>query len=144
MRISQLEAIAANGGRIALWGWGREGRAAYAALRAVRDSGSGSRDSRALPLTVFCTDDETAEVSGLRDPLLQVETVASSEHLARFDVVIKSPGISPYRPDAMAAAAQGTRFVGGTALSQVWMYLVVPTIAGAVAGWLVKSKTLDV
>ena len=35
-------------------------------------------------------------------------------------------------------------FVGGTALSQVWMYLVVPTIAGAVAGWLVKSKTLDV
>jgi aquaporin Z len=35
-------------------------------------------------------------------------------------------------------------FVGGTALAQVWMYLVVPTIAGAVAGWLVKSKTLDV
>ena len=35
-------------------------------------------------------------------------------------------------------------FVGGTALSQVWMYLLVPTIAGAVAGWLVKSKTLDV
>ena len=35
-------------------------------------------------------------------------------------------------------------FVGGTALSQVWMYLVVPTIAGAIAGWLVKSKTLDV
>jgi aquaporin Z len=35
-------------------------------------------------------------------------------------------------------------FVGGTALAQVWMYLVVPTIAGAVAGWLVKSKTLDI
>jgi aquaporin Z len=35
-------------------------------------------------------------------------------------------------------------FVGGTALSQVWLYLVVPTIAGAIAGWLVKSKTLDV
>lgn len=35
-------------------------------------------------------------------------------------------------------------FVGGTALSQVWMYLVVPTVAGAIAGWLVKSKTLDV
>jgi aquaporin Z len=34
-------------------------------------------------------------------------------------------------------------FVGGTALAQVWMYLVVPTIAGAVAGWLIKSKTLD-
>lgn len=35
-------------------------------------------------------------------------------------------------------------FVGGTALAQVWMYLVVPTLAGALAGWLVKSKTLDV
>ena len=34
-------------------------------------------------------------------------------------------------------------FVGGTALAQVWMYLLVPTIAGAVAGWLIKSKTLD-
>ena len=34
--------------------------------------------------------------------------------------------------------------VGGTALSQVWLYLVVPTIAGAIAGWLVKSKILDV
>jgi aquaporin Z len=35
-------------------------------------------------------------------------------------------------------------FVGGTALAQVWMYLLVPTIAGAVAGWLIKSKTLDI
>jgi len=35
-------------------------------------------------------------------------------------------------------------FVGGTALAQLWMYLVVPTIAGALAGWLVKSKTLDI
>ncbi len=35
-------------------------------------------------------------------------------------------------------------FVGGTALAQVWLYLVVPTIAGAIAGYLVKSKTLDV
>ena len=35
-------------------------------------------------------------------------------------------------------------FVGGTALAQVWMYLVVPTLAGALAGWLVKSKTFDI
>ncbi|MDR6993021.1 UDP-N-acetylmuramoyl-L-alanine--D-glutamate ligase [Luteimonas sp. 3794] len=116
MRISQLEAIAANGGRIALWGWGREGRAAYAALRAARDSGFGIRDSVGVPLTVFCAEDETADVLGLGDPSLDIETVASSEHLARFDVVIKSPGISPYRPEAMVSATQGTRFIGGTAL----------------------------
>ncbi len=116
MRISQLEALAAGGGRIALWGWGREGRAAYAALRAARDSGSGIRDSAGVPLTVFCAEDEAREVLGLGDPSLAVETVASREHLARFDVVIKSPGISPYRAEAMAAAAQGTRFIGGTTL----------------------------
>jgi aquaporin Z len=35
-------------------------------------------------------------------------------------------------------------FVGGNALLQLWLFLVVPTIAGAVAGWLVKSKHLDI
>lgn len=35
-------------------------------------------------------------------------------------------------------------FVGGQALAQVWLFLIVPTVAGAVAGWLVKSKTIDV
>jgi aquaporin Z len=35
-------------------------------------------------------------------------------------------------------------FVGGQALAQVWLFLIVPTLGGAVAGWLVKSKTLDV
>jgi aquaporin Z len=34
-------------------------------------------------------------------------------------------------------------FVGGTALAQLWLFLVVPTIGGAVAGWLVRSKLLD-
>src|SRR3546814_14368648 len=36
--------------------------------------------------------------------------------LAAFDVVIKSPGISPYRPEAVAARERGTIFIGGTAL----------------------------
>ncbi|MBX6424467.1 MAG: aquaporin [Variibacter sp.] len=33
-------------------------------------------------------------------------------------------------------------FVGGTALAQVWLFLVVPTVAGAAAGWLFKSGLL--
>ncbi|WP_159678326.1 UDP-N-acetylmuramoyl-L-alanine--D-glutamate ligase [Luteimonas sp. 9C] len=110
MRISQLEAIAAVGGRVALWGWGREGRAAYAALRAVGGPGG------ALPLTVFCAETEAADIEALGDPALQVDTDAGAGRLSGFDVVIKSPGISPYRPEARAAAAQGTRFIGGTAL----------------------------
>ncbi|MFC6838922.1 UDP-N-acetylmuramoyl-L-alanine--D-glutamate ligase [Xanthomonas theicola] len=111
MRISQLEGL-----RVALWGWGREGRAAYRALRDVRDSGLGTRDSASLPLTVFCSADAAAEVAALHDPDLRVETEASTERLAAFDVVVKSPGISPYRPEVQAAAARGTRFVGGSAL----------------------------
>ena len=113
MRISQLE-----GKRVALWGWGREGRAAYAALRA-RDSGFGIRDSGGqdtLPLTLFCGQNDVEHARALGDPALQVETDASGERLAAFDVVIKSPGISPYRPEAAAARAQGTAFVGGTSL----------------------------
>jgi aquaporin Z len=34
-------------------------------------------------------------------------------------------------------------FVGGNAIGQLWLYLIVPTIAGAVSGWLVKGKILD-
>ena len=35
-------------------------------------------------------------------------------------------------------------FVGGTALAQVWMFLVIPTLGGLAAGWLVKSKALNI
>jgi UDP-N-acetylmuramoylalanine--D-glutamate ligase len=102
VRISQLE-----GKRVALWGWGREGRAAHHAVRARLPS---------LPLTLFCSEQEAADAAALGDALLSVETEATAEHLSRFDVVIKSPGISPNTPVAVAAAASGTRFIGGTTL----------------------------
>ncbi len=108
MRISQLD-----GQAVALWGWGREGRAAYRALRAGLEPGASGGPR---PLTVFCGADEVDAVRALHDPALTVETEPSAERLAAFDVVIKSPGISPYLPQAQAAAARGTRFVGGTAL----------------------------
>jgi UDP-N-acetylmuramoylalanine--D-glutamate ligase len=93
--------------RVALWGWGREGRAAYRALR---------RRLPALPLTLFCSTAELAEAHALSDALLSAETDASAERLSAFDVVIKSPGISPYKPEALRAAQNGTRFIGGTTL----------------------------
>jgi len=137
MRISQLETVAAAGGRIALWGWGREGRAAWRAIR--------SRYPH-LPLTLFCTPDEAADALALGDAALVIETcnmgggdanpampaqgpgtdagsampspttVADAPSLAQFAVVIKSPGLSPYGPEAKRAAARGTQFIGGTAL----------------------------
>jgi UDP-N-acetylmuramoylalanine--D-glutamate ligase len=102
VRISQLE-----GQRVALWGWGREGRAAHQAIRARLP---------ALPLTLFCSEDEARSAAGLADAALTIGSEASAEALSAFDIVIKSPGISPYSPQAQAAAAQGTRFIGGTAL----------------------------
>ena len=102
MRISQLD-----GRRVALWGWGREGRAAYRSLRARLP---------AQPLTLFCAAEEASSADALGDGLLSVETDASAGRLSAFEVVVKSPGISPYRPEAMVAARAGTAFVGGTAL----------------------------
>lgn len=113
MRISQLE-----GKRVALWGWGREGRAAYHALR-DREWGIGTRESEdrfPARLTVLCSAAEAAEIRVLGDAHLRVETELSGELLASFDVVIKSPGISPYKPEAQHALAQGTQFIGGTSL----------------------------
>lgn len=101
----KLEALAAL--KVALWGWGREGRAAYRALR------SRFADK---PLALFCSEAEVADANALGDAHLRVMTDASAAHLSAFDVVIKSPGISPYKPEALAAAKNGACFVGGTAL----------------------------
>ena len=102
MRICQLD-----GRRVALWGWGREGRAAYRAIRSRLPE---------LPLTLFCNAEEAGEAASLGDAHLVTETSATAERLGAFDVVVKSPGISPYRPEAIAAGERGTRFIGGTAL----------------------------
>jgi UDP-N-acetylmuramoylalanine--D-glutamate ligase len=102
VRISRLD-----GRRVALWGWGRESRAAYRAIRAQLPQ---------LPLTLFCSTGEAVDAGSLADASLGIETAATAARLSAFDVVVKSPGISPYRPEAMAAAEQGTRFIGGTAL----------------------------
>ena len=102
MRISQLD-----GRRVALWGWGREGRAAYKLLRERLPE---------LTLTLFCSQDEAADARALNDARLLIETAASAERLGAFEFVIKSPGISPYRAEAVAAVEQGTRLLGGTAL----------------------------
>nr|WP_221301323.1 UDP-N-acetylmuramoyl-L-alanine--D-glutamate ligase [Pseudoxanthomonas broegbernensis] len=115
-----------------MWGWGREGRAAYRALRGREAPGS------PLPLTLFCTPAEAGEAHALGDAALQVETEASAERLSAFEVVIKSPGISPYRPEAQAAAARGTRFVGGTAL---WFAGHAQARAVCVTGTKGKSTT---
>ncbi|HEX7338419.1 MAG TPA: UDP-N-acetylmuramoyl-L-alanine--D-glutamate ligase [Rhodanobacteraceae bacterium] len=101
MKFATLE-----GRRIAVWGCGREGRAALAALH------------RHLPrqvVTLFCREAEAAALAA--DPRVTVATQApDADTLAAFDHVIKSPGISIYKPEIGAAQARGTVFTSGTAL----------------------------
>lgn len=102
MRISQLE-----GRRVALWGWGREGRAAYHAIRGRLP---------AQPLTLFCNAEEAEEAGVFADANLSVELEATAALLGAQDIVVKSPGISPYSETARAAIAQDVRFIGGSTL----------------------------
>ena len=102
MRISQLE-----GKRVALWGWGREGRAAYRAIRSRLPT---------LALTLFCSKEEAVEATALADPFLRMGDEPNELALSSFQVVVKSPGISPYGPAASAATAQGTVLMGGSTL----------------------------
>ena len=104
MRLAELAAK-----RVAILGFGREGRAAWQALR------------RYLPdhaLTLFCSPGEREEALQLNDSALHiVAEPATVSALTAFDVVIKSPGISPYRTPIPEAVAAGVHFISG---STIW------------------------
>jgi UDP-N-acetylmuramoyl-L-alanine---L-glutamate ligase len=102
MRLAELE-----NRRVAIWGFGREGRAALTALR---------QRFATQAFTLFCS---AAEADAVRafDPALEViGSEPDAAALGHFEVVVKSPGISAYKPAVMSAQAQGTHFTSGTAL----------------------------
>jgi UDP-N-acetylmuramoylalanine--D-glutamate ligase len=118
MRFAELEHA-----NVAIWGYGREGRAVLAALR---------RRFPGKPLTLYCNAAEAAalrdaldpsrsrggqggDAVGPRAPDICIEA-PDVDALASHDVVIKSPGISGYKPEILAARARGARFTSGTAL----------------------------
>jgi UDP-N-acetylmuramoylalanine--D-glutamate ligase len=124
MRIDELA-----GKRVAVWGFGREGRAAIRALRARLPQQA---------LALYCNEGEATAAREL-DPALTVyahepEAVA----LSAYDVVVKSPGISTYRPAVVTAQAQGTAFTSGTAL---WFAENPDARVVAVTGTKGKSTT---
>jgi UDP-N-acetylmuramoylalanine--D-glutamate ligase len=133
MRIAELA-----GRRVAIWGAGREGAAALRAL------------ARRLPgqrLAVICRADEVealcAPASAGGSPL---DRAALDWHLdaptpallAGFDVVVKSPGISPYLSPAPEALALGARLASGSAL---WFAESAARRTIAVTGTKGKSTT---
>ncbi|WP_067651394.1 UDP-N-acetylmuramoyl-L-alanine--D-glutamate ligase [Dokdonella koreensis] len=133
MRIADLAGL-----RVAIWGYGREGRAAIAALR---------RRLPALPLTVLCRADEAAQVRAdlaaapaqpQAEPTRILTAAPDAATLSAFDVVIKSPGISAWLPDLLDARRNGTRFTSGTAL---WFAEHPEARVVAVTGTKGKSTT---
>ena len=94
--------------KIAIWGYGREGRAALGALR---------WKLMRTPVAIFCSEAEAKEIEQLGDAALRIITEeVTADLLAQFEIVIKSPGISPYRSPIPEAKARGVTFTSGTAL----------------------------
>ncbi|MGY1590414.1 UDP-N-acetylmuramoyl-L-alanine--D-glutamate ligase [Geodermatophilus sp. SYSU D00708] len=119
MRLAELA-----GRRVGVWGHGREGRAAVRAAQAAGAAG----------LLVV---DAVPPAAG--DLPAGVEAGTDVAALGTCDVVLRSPGISPYREDAQALAARTTMASGtGIALAEFGARSV-PTLC--VTGTKGKSTT---
>lgn len=90
---------------VAIWGYGREGRAALDWLRA-----------RYPQAAVTILNDAPLEETPDGARVLTGEAAARALGEGAFEVVIKSPGVSLYRPEIAAAKAKGVRFTSGVNL----------------------------
>ena len=96
--------------KIAVWGLGAEG---WSTLKILR------KKFPAVTLTVINDAPFSKEMDMMltQDPFLKLltgEDIANS--LIDFDVIIKSPGISAYRPEIKFAKAAGVQFTSATRL----------------------------
>lgn len=129
MRLS-LESLVMR--QVAIWGFGREGQAALRFLR---------RTYPEKKIGLILSPEEAAgwDLSG--DPLLEVVTeVPSAGTFGAYQIVIKSPGISPlkHRNAMHWAHFRGTRFVSGT---QLWFSSHASDKTIAITGTKGKSTT---
>ncbi len=103
MRVTDLGAA-----RVAIWGLGREGRAAIRFLRARHPS---------LPLLLL-DDDEDAKAPGEFEG---IRCAFGAEQIARalgdVDVIVKSPGVSLYRREIEIARRNSAKI---TSLLNLW------------------------
>jgi UDP-N-acetylmuramoyl-L-alanine---L-glutamate ligase len=94
------------GRRVAVWGLGREGRAAIALLL---------RHHPGMPLVVFDEAADTTEAGDAIELVRGAEPIAAA--LERIDVIVKSPGVSLYHPLVEAAQNRG---IAITSLVNLW------------------------
>jgi UDP-N-acetylmuramoylalanine--D-glutamate ligase len=119
---SDLRSPRPGGARVGLWGLGREG---HASLRKLR----------ALGVEPVLVDDTPGEEGVLKT------ADGGLAALKRCEVVIKTPGISPYGPEAHQLREAGVTLVGGLGL---WMNEADPVKVVYVTGTKGKSTTSSI
>jgi UDP-N-acetylmuramoyl-L-alanine---L-glutamate ligase len=124
MRAAELGAA-----RVAIWGLGREGRAAIRFLR--------ERHPKLLLLLL----DDAADAEAPRD-FNGIDCVFGAEQIGRVlndvDVIVKSPGISLYRPEIETARRNGAQI---TSLLNLWFAERFDVTTICVTGTKGKSTT---
>ena len=116
--------------RVAVWGLGREGRAAIAFLRQRHPS---------LPLLVLDDAQDGRASEGLGAGIgyvFGVDRIAGA--LDKIDIIVKSPGVSLYRREIQAARAAGTHV---TSLLNLWFAERLDLMTICVTGTKGKSTT---
>ncbi|MDX1502973.1 MAG: UDP-N-acetylmuramoyl-L-alanine--D-glutamate ligase [Thermoanaerobaculia bacterium] len=123
------------GGRIGIWGLGREGRAALDHLR------------RWVPGARFevLLDDAGEEAAARRllagwDDVRVLAGAARPASLGGYDLIVKSPGVSLYRPEIVAARSAGLTVTSAT---QLWFDLPPRGRVAFVTGTKGKSTTVS-
>ena len=109
MQLAELQ-----GKRIAILGAGREGQAAHAWLRARMPQAELTIIAESAAEPAFAG---RLQLRGAQSRDTLVIEPFTAAHLGRFDVLVRSPGISPYREALQQAFAAGAR---GTTPSNLW------------------------
>jgi len=116
--------------RVAVWGLGREGRGAIGFLRKHHPN---------LPLLLLADAPESPESSSVGG---NVEYVFGAAEIARaiehVDVIVKSPGVSRYRPEIQSAREKGVQV---TSLLNLWFAEQFRLTTLCVTGTKGKSTT---
>lgn len=116
--------------RVAIWGLGREGRAVIGLLR---------KSHPELPLTLLDDAVDGRPPDGISG---HIECAFGAEQIARavegVEVIIKSPGVSLYRPEIQRARERGTHV---TSLLNLWFAEQRDLAAICVTGTKGKSTT---
>ena len=101
MRLAEL-----LGKNVALWGYGKEGAAVVTALRQL--------DEKARIALINDTIPESAGAAVFSE-LITGSSIAA--RLCGFEVIVKSPGVSLYRPELQAALRNGAELLSATELA---------------------------